>query len=85
MSCSPTTTLAEAGCITCLSLGQQQAMIVKLLCEILQAYDADNPMGTCDAQTILDEAECLNCLTQQQLAAMTVVLLCAIRDAIEAG
>lgn len=85
MACNPATTLAEAGCISCLSLGQQQAMIVKLLCEILKAYDPDNAMATCDAQTILDEAECLNCLTPQQLAAMTVVLLCAIRDAIEAG
>lgn len=83
MSCVPSTILGEAGCISCLTPGQQQAIMVKLLCEILKAYDPDNTMATCDAQTILDEAECLNCLTQQQLLAMAIVLLCAIRDAVE--
>lgn len=85
MACDPTTVLAEAGCISCLSVGQQQAMIVKLLCEILKAYDPTNAMATCDPQTILDDAKCLSCLQPQQLLAMTVRLLCDIKDAIGGG
>lgn len=82
MACDPTTVLAEAGCISCLSVGQQQAMIVKLLCEILKAYDPTNAMATCDPQTILDDANCLTCLQPQQLLAMTVKLLCEIKDTV---
>lgn len=80
MACEPSTLATEAACFTCLSGPQQQAIVVKLLCELLKAYDPDNAMATCDPSELAEAAACFSCLDPKVAAAITIKLLCEIND-----
>lgn len=54
---------------------QSQAVIISLLCQILQAY---NPMATCNVNTLMADAKCFVCLPIQQQIAIQTQLLCEI-------
>lgn|SRR3990167_3381580 len=80
-TCDPQELLTEARCFfACLTAGQQEAVKLTLLCQILQTLD---PMATCDPQTLLEEAKCFHgCLTAGQQQAVELQLLCNLVDAV---
>lgn len=74
-TCNPTELVQAGRCFIGLQGQQSQAIMLALLCKILQA---SNPMATCDPVELMQDAKCFTCLTPQQMMAVQTQLLCEI-------
>jgi hypothetical protein len=74
-SCSPSELVASGKCFLPLLPVQREAIIISLLCKILQEND---PMATCDPSSLLEDAKCFTCLPPNQQQAIQTQLLCEI-------
>lgn len=74
-TCSTSDLIQEGKSFLPLSDHQLQAVMVKLLCNILTARDS---MATCDPNQLVEDAKCFSCLSVKQLLAVQAQLLCDI-------
>lgn len=74
-TCNPSDLVQAGKCFLSLPTVQREAVMLALLCQILQA---SNPMATCDPESLLQDAKCFICLPPDQKQAIMVQLLCEI-------
>lgn len=74
-TCNPNELSQAAKCFIPLPPAQREAIMLVLLCQILQQ---DNPMSTCDPTALMADAKCFAGLPMPQMLAIQTQLLCEI-------
>ena len=81
-TCSPSALVQAGKSFLDMKPQQSQAVMIALLCQILQAH---NPMATCNVNDLMEDAKCFVCLPMPQQIAIQTQLLCEILEGGGAG